>query len=298
MVYCKILCIAVMSVSLCQAQTQKESLQRELTFNTPISTSSTLMIFNINGNVSVTGYAGEKVLVSAEKIIKAKTPGGLRRGIEQIQLDVLQLNDTIILSVRNECFGFGRTTERNRWRQRGNNWGYQWNERGHCDLPYDYILNINVHVPAALRLAVSTINDGDINIEHTQGAIVADNINGSISLRDIGGGTRASTINGDVDLEYTSNPGENSRYYTLNGNINATFQSGLSANLAFESYNGELFTNVEQLESLPLMIEIAQDQSGVRYKVAGSRYKIRNGGILLDFETFNGNVYLKEKGVN
>ncbi len=33
----------------------------------------------------------------------------------------------------------------------------------------------------------------------------------------------------------------------------------------------------------------------MKYKVKGNQYQIGSGGMLLDFETFNGNVYLKER---
>lgn len=37
-----------------------------------------------------------------------------------------------------------------------------------------------------------------------------------------------------------------------------------------------------------------QKRKGIKYKVGGkSNMRIRNGNILLDFETFNGNVYVK-----
>jgi hypothetical protein len=73
------------------------------------------------------------------------------------------------------------------------------------------------------------------------------------------------------------------------------FQPGLSANMRFESFNGEFFTNLNSIESLPAKVEKASHGEGIRYKINGNRYQIGSGGPLLDFETFNGNVYLKER---
>ena len=43
-------------------------------------------------------------------------------------------------------------------------------------------------------------------------------------------------------------------------------------------------------------IYIQTESGNVKYKVNGNRFKIGSGGAtFLDFETFNGNVYLKEK---
>jgi hypothetical protein len=65
--------------------------------------------------------------------------------------------------------------------------------------------------------------------------------------------------------------------------------------MSFESFNGELFTNVPQLESLPAEVERKETSVGTKYKVNGNRFKVGNGGVILDFETFNGDVYIKEK---
>jgi DUF4097 and DUF4098 domain-containing protein YvlB len=142
---------------------------------------------------------------------------------------------------------------------------------------------------------VSTVNDGNVSIENVKGRVKAENVNGAIHLSALAGQTYASTINGDVDVEYSLNPNQDSRYYTLNGDINALFVKGLAANMSFKSFNGDLYTNVPNLQSLPAFIEKKQDKEGTNLKVGGNRFKVGNGGALLDFETFNGDVIVKEK---
>ncbi len=81
----------------------------------------------------------------------------------------------------------------------------------------------------------------------------------------------------------------------MNGDINALFVKGLAANVSFKSFNGDLYTNVQNLEGLPAIIEKKQDKEGMNLKIGGNRFKVGNGGALLDFETFNGDVIVKEK---
>ncbi|MGC4022340.1 MAG: hypothetical protein QM734_10515 [Cyclobacteriaceae bacterium] len=109
------------------------------------------------------------------------------------------------------------------------------------------------------------------------------------------GSTYASTINGDVDVEYTRNPNGDCKYYSLNGDINAQFVKGLAANVSFKSFNGDLYTNVQGLEGLPAMIEKKETNEGYNLKIGRNRFKFGQGGALLDFETFNGDVIVKEK---
>jgi len=278
------------------AQTFTEKISKELSFEKQ-GTNNALMIANINGHVTVTGYDGDKVLLEVTRTIRAKTADRLEKAKALIKLGVLDRADTIILYTEGLCSRFGKTSKKTGdWTHR-NGWGYNWSERDNddckelCDYSFDYI----VKVPRSINLLVSTVNQGNVKIENVSGSIVANNVNGSIVLSGISREASANTINGDVDITYVKNPQKPCRFYTLNGDINAWFQKGLAADLSFESFNGELFTNVDHLESLPVVVEKKETQKGIRYKVNGNRFKIGEGGVVLDFETFNGNVYLKEK---
>jgi hypothetical protein len=276
-------------------QSFTETITREFSFEKP-GDNNALMVANINGGITVTGYDGDKIKIEVTRTIRAKTPERLEQGKAQIKLGVMDLADTIILYTQGICSRFGKKDKtKGDWPHR-QGWGYQWNSqdddcRELCDYSFDFVIK----VPVAVHLVLSTVNQGDIEIENLKGSIVANNVNGSITLSNISREAMASTINGNVDITYSKNPDQACRFYTLNGDINAWFQKGLSANMRFESFNGELFTNVPQLESLPVEVEKKETSAGIKYKVNGNRFKVGNGGVVLDFETFNGDVYIKEK---
>jgi hypothetical protein len=101
-----------------------------------------------------------------------------------------------------------------------------------------------------------------------------------------------------VQINYAANPREDSRYYTLNGDITANFLAGLAAKISFKSFNGDMYTNLESLSSLPgeLVTKQVDNGDGVKYKISDRRLmQTRNGKVMLDFETFNGDAYIKEK---
>ncbi len=64
--------------------------------------------------------------------------------------------------------------------------------------------------------------------------------------------------------------------------------------MSFKSFNGSLYTNIDPLESLPAIVNKTETGKGIKFKVETERYKIRNGGPLLDVETFNGDAFIKE----
>jgi DUF4097 and DUF4098 domain-containing protein YvlB len=276
------------------AQSFSEELSREFAFEKK-SLSNALILANINGNVDVVGYEGDKILLEVTRRIDAKTDERLRKGKDEVSFGVIDRADTLIIYVKDGCNEFGKNRSRQNhsgWSETG--WGYQSANQHDCNLLYDYRMDFTLKVPNTVNLLVSTINDGDVQVEAVSGGVRARNINGSIRLKNLRNEAEATTINGDVDVEYALNPSKECRFYTLNGDINAMFQSGLSANLSFESFNGSFYTNVTGIENLPAQVTRSDRRDGVRYKISGNQYKIRNGGALLDFETFNGDVYLKE----
>jgi len=295
-------CVFMMVSAQLKAQTYTEKITKEFSFEKK-SADNAVMVANINGHVKVEGYSGDKIILEVSKSIYAKTNERLEKGKTQVQLGVIDRADTLLFFVEGTGAQFGRKTDgKNRNTGYRNEWGYNWccdNNMNcnncNCRTEYDYKMDFVLKVPAAVHVMVSTINDGDISIVNVSGAVKADNINGSIKLNNLVREANASTINGDVDIEYSSNPKKDCRFYTLNGDINAWFQKGLAASMSFESFNGSFYTNIDRLEALPVQVEKKNVGDGVKYKVNGNRYKIGSGGAFLDFETFNGDVYLKEK---
>ena len=280
------------------SQSFTDKITRELAFEKK-SAANAVMIFNINGDVKVEGYSGDKILVEVTRKISGKTSDRMEKGKAVIQLGVIDRADTIMLYVVGGCQEFGRMKRKHDWRHRTNGWGYRWDGndgyREHCEEFFDYQTDFVVKVPLTVNVMASTVNDGDVELSNVSGRVDAENINGSVRLKSISGGTWASTINGDVDLDYVGNPSSDSRYYSLNGDINANFVKGLAAQLTFKSFNGEFYSSVDDITPMAVELQKYENGEGIRYKVNGNRYRVRKGGPLLDFETFNGDVYLREK---
>jgi DUF4097 and DUF4098 domain-containing protein YvlB len=274
------------------AQSFSEKITKEFTFEQK-SNSNALIVANINGDIHVTGYSGDKIVVEVTRIINAKTEARLEKG-KKVTLGVIDRADSIILYVDGLCQGFGKRGKERK--HEAGSWGYNWEGNcNSCHEEFDYAMDFTIKVPFSCHLEVSTVNDGNIVVENTKGIVVANNVNGSIKLQQLEREAKASTINGDVDIEYAANPKSDCRFYSLNGDINAWFQKGLAAKLSFESFNGSFYTNIDKIEQLPAKLEQNSNGNGMKFKVNGSFYQVGAGGMLLDFETFNGNVYLKEK---
>lgn len=291
----RILLWALMVSHVSVAQTFTETILKELSFEKK-TTGNTLVVANTHGHIHITGYEGEKVLIEMTKTIQAKTDARLEKGKAGIQSGIIDRADTLILYVQDGCYSFATGTARADDRGPDRKpWGSHYSAKNDCHLAYDYRMDYVIRVPRDIHIIASTINEGDISVSNVEGVVKARNINGSIRLLNLEREAEASTINGDVDVEYDRNPGKVCHFYSLNGNINALFQPGLSANVSFESFNGSFYTNIARIKSLPAEVVKTSHGQGLRYRINGNRYQIGGGDALLDFETFNGNVYLKEK---
>lgn len=271
------------------AQEHTEVIKKELQFS-QINSNNLLTINNVNGSISVEGYSGKKILLEVKKTISGKTQAKLERGKKEVEVGVHEEDNGIIVYTKTPC------SEVRYAKSDDNTWHWRtWKNNCNWGSGIHFNFDIIVKIPYNLNIDVSTVNDGDVLVQNVSGEVKANNINGSIALKKIAGKTHAHSINGNVDIEYSKNPAKDSKYYSLNGDINAYFQKGLSAKLTFESFNGDFFTNLDNIEMMPTLVKKKKKGDGINYELGGkSNMKIGNGSVLLDFETFNGNVYVKE----
>ncbi len=280
-------------ISAVHSQRETETINKQLEF-TGKSNDNLLILRNINGSVEIESYNGDKIVLALEKTIIANDRGLRTTGMEEVDLGVIEKENVILVYMANPCYQIDPSTvtakqlteEKNRWSWRGN---CDWKPR------YDYLFDYKLKVPENINLAVSTVNEGDILVKDVLGQIEVNNVNGSITLDGISKSVEAHTINGDLDVAYTKNPFEDSSYYTLNGDINVYFKDDLAANVTFKSFNGEMFTDIENINSLEPVIEKKKvsNEKGISIKIGRKKgFKVGNGGPALDFETFNGDAYL------
>jgi hypothetical protein len=261
----------------------KEHLTKEFTLSANAH-GGMLYIYNISGFIKVEGYAGNKVLLEMDKTISADEDKNLETGKKEFKLAYDQKSDTIMAYISEPY-----DSRPNR------NWQYKDDRR---EIEYNYNVDFTVKVPYGMNLHISTVNDGIITVNNVSGSLHVSNVNEEISIRNAKGTTFAHTVNGNVTVNYLSNPPEESSYYTINGDIKVSYQPGLSADLQFKSMNGDFFTDFTDAQSLPASVIKEKDKKGDRqvYKLnARTSVRFGKGGRVFKFETLNGNVYIKKQ---
>ena len=262
----------------------KEHISKQYTIQK--TTGSMLTIYNLEGFIKVEGYAGDKVLIEVDKTISAKTTAILEEGKKEIKLGFEQIGDSVAAYMIEP------------WDTRPHDWKDRDNWQDHKRIEYRCNLEFTVKVPFNINLRVSAVNNGDVTVKDVTGTLRVNNVNGAITITNAKGKTDAHTINGDLTVNYLSNPPEASSYNTLNGKLTVTYQPDLSADLQFKSMNGAFYTDFPDTEILPVTITKNQEKKGdgTVYKLnKDTQMRIGKGGTKIKFETMNGNIYIKKQ---
>ncbi|QGY43735.1 hypothetical protein GM418_08710 [Maribellus comscasis] len=273
------LIVALTASLAAKAQQHKETINKEIVF--PESTDAVLIIENIFGNIDVQGYSGNKVVLTIENEFSADTKEELVEAMQKVFLALETRNDTVDIFLDGIC-GCHRNKNINQ------NWNL-------CD--FDFRYDFKVKVPSRANINVSTVNDGEITIENVTGEVVARNVNGGITEKNVSGPTNVHAINGNVDVRYAKNPVKKSTYYSLNGDVNIYYNTSLSADMHFKSFQGDMYTDFDISEWLPpiLTSSTSKNKRGTSFRIENkTAVRIGKGGVILEFETFNGDVYIRK----
>lgn len=266
------------------AQDYTQTLQRTAAFENAVAADNKLSICNIHGSVSVEGYEGKEIQITAIREIK-----GSEREValakEELSLRVEQEGNLVLIYIDAPFITLNR--KGNRIQYRMNRW----------DDDYKFLYDITIRVPKNTQIYASTINRGSVTVENTTQKVSASNVNGRIKLSNISGATKAHTVNGDITATYSESPDADSDYQTVNGTIEVNYPENLSADIRFKSMHGDLYTDFSNTQRLRAQVtkDINSKRGQTTYRL--DRYaplRIGAGGPTYSFEVLNGDVYIKQ----
>jgi hypothetical protein len=265
------------------AQSFAQTIERTARFDDATNPANELSIYNIHGSVTVEGYEGDEIRITARQEIEG-TVKEIKQGREELELVVDQEGEDVLIYITAPFIELRKDKGRIGYNM------HRWND------DYDFLHDITVQVPKQSGIHASTVNNGNVIVRSTTRNVEASNVNGSVNLQGITGPTKARTVNGDITIRYARNPLEDSDYETINGTIEVSYPDDLSADIRFKSMHGELYTDFQNTKRLQARVktERRQNDSSTRYKVDQfSPVRIGDGGPTFSFEVLNGDVYIK-----
>ena len=232
-----------------------------------------LSLVNVNGDISIGTWDRHEVTMKAEKRARAGSEEAARLLLEKTTVEFDRIENRI--DIRTEV---PEKPRRNR----------------NVSITYTELT-----VPEEIDLELRSVN-GSIQVNGVSGAVDAKTTNGRIGLAGITGAVQARTTNGNVDLSEVLGPIEANATNgsievaiseiseeahdigaaTTNGGIEVTLPRGLKAHLKASTANGNIDTD------FPVTVK-----GRISKSVDGA---INGGGRLIDLETVNGSIRLKE----
>ncbi|MDB4293080.1 hypothetical protein N9954_06685 [Maribacter sp.] len=227
-----------------------------------------LKIGLLYGSITVKAHQGKDIIVettSKKKSKPPKTKDGMRKiGDTSIEFSVEEYNNKVTV----------RSKKQNK--------------------TVDFVIK----VPENFSLDLRATNNGNINVEGVVGEMEISNLNGAITLTNIGGSVIADALNKNIVVSFTKGYEKSPMAFTsLNGDLDITFPSNLAANVKAKTDNGEIYTDYEVKMTRDVSRDEKKSSSGV-YKVTVDKWvtgTINGGGEELLFKTMNGDIMIRSK---
>jgi hypothetical protein len=254
--------VAVVAAPVLAASPETGAKQEDFHWSGNVAAGAAVEIKGVNGAIVATGAPSGEVDVTAVKKGRRSDPAG-------VEIQVVEHAGGVTLCAvypsegpPNEC----KPGEGGRMRVRDN----------------DVNVEFRVRVPAGVRFVGRTVNGG-ITATRIAADAEAHTVNGGVEL-DAAGTARAETVNGGITARLGRADWTGSlKLKTVNGGIELSVPAGLSADVKASTVNGDIETD------FPLTV------TGriTRRKLEGT---IGGGGRLLEMETVNGGIELRQAG--
>jgi hypothetical protein len=240
-----------------------------------------LVVENVWGSVKITGHSGDRVVMVADKAIKARSVREYERARDEVILDITEDDGYLELYVDGPFRGSDHGDRRCvRWRDRD----------------YRVYYDFEIKVPRDADIEIKCVNDGMIEIDGISGDFEILHVNDDIEMKGISGSGEVYTVNGDVTLEFEGNPTGDCRFGSLNGDVHMYFKPDLSADFYLKTFNGDFYTDFD-LDSAPSAVFAEVKTNGRRVYRAGETTVVRagRGGPAIELDGFNGDMFILEK---
>jgi DUF4097 and DUF4098 domain-containing protein YvlB len=173
-----------------------------------IAAGGQIRIGNVSGDVFVTGYDGDSIMVSATK-----------QGRDRDQVEI------------EDRSGAGNVDV-----------GVRYPKRCNCDAS----IRFDVQVPRSVKFDFDQISSvsGDVHVSGVTGKLNASAVSGDVDIKDVSGTVSASAVSGDVQVEINRLDGaDDMKFNTVSGDVMVMLPSSLDADVDMSSFSGSIKTD-------------------------------------------------------
>ena len=276
------------SASPMAALEQSETVTKSFTLSA-VDGQRTLVVDNVLGSIDIEAADGNAVELTLKQTFVARNAAEMARAREAVILEVVEHPGRLELIQG----GPWRCQNRDRRKQGDCCCGRD----GHDERRFEVRFDWTIKVPRDLDLEVENVNEGAIRITGTTGHLAVGHVNDDVTLIRVAGEVDASTVNGELRVEFAALPTGDCHFGTVNGDIDLAFPKGLGAELSFATLNGEVYTDFPfELAKPPATSARSKSGGRHRHELGGTTAAIiGGGGIGLACKTVNGDITIRER---
>jgi DUF4097 and DUF4098 domain-containing protein YvlB len=167
-----------------------------------------IRIGNISGNVIVTGYDGDSIVVT-----------GTKKGRDRDQIEIEDRSGTANVDV-----------------------GVRYPKHCNCDAS----IRFEVQVPRSVKYDFNHIASvsGDVQVTGVTGRLNASAVSGDVHVTDVSGSVSASAVSGDVKVDINRLDGsDDMKFNTVSGDVSVMLPGTLDADVDMSSFSGSIKTD-------------------------------------------------------
>ncbi len=167
-----------------------------------------IRISNISGDVIVTGYDGDSVVVR-----------GIKKGRDRDQIEIEDRSGTANVDV-----------------------GVRYPKHCNCDAS----VRFEVQVPRSVNYEFDQISSasGDVKVTGVTGKLHASAVSGDVHITDVSGSVSASAVSGDVKVEINRLDGsDDMKFSSVSGDVSVMLPNSLDADVDMSSFSGSIKTD-------------------------------------------------------
>jgi hypothetical protein len=245
-----------------------------------------LIVDNIFGPITVEAYAGKDVLLKARKIVYARDEARAKTAEDEVKLDITETGNTV------EAYVDGPFRDDQKGRREGE-------LHMHRDPGYKVYYGFTIKVPLRTHLVLSTVLDGDVDVNGVEGTFDVRNVNGRVRIVDAAGSGDAQTVNGGVTVVFRTHPDGPCLFKTINGDVEVDFPVPPSADFRYKTMHGEVYSDFEVTrlpKAAPVRKERAEKDGKFVYRSEGfTGVRAGKGGPEIKLETLNGDILIAKR---
>jgi DUF4097 and DUF4098 domain-containing protein YvlB len=172
-----------------------------------IGAGSQIKIGNISGDVIVTGYDGDAIIVT-----------GIKKGRDRDQVEIEDKSGSSSVDV-----------------------GVRYPKRCNCEAS----VRFEVQVPRSISYEETFGSvSGDVHVTGVTGHLHASAVSGDVHIKDVSGSVSATAVSGDVNVEIARLEGaEDMKFSTVSGDVTLSLPASLDADVDMSSFSGSIKTD-------------------------------------------------------